>query len=86
MILPNKYLSLTESFIGLSALILDSLNNNKMTIDQLWDSFAKKYVKSNKLKNPPTYQKFILSLDFMYLSEMITYNEKGEIFNENLKT
>jgi hypothetical protein len=41
MILPNKYIILTESFLGLSAILLDTLSNKKMTIDKLWHSFNK---------------------------------------------
>ena len=85
MILPNKYITLTESFLGLSAILLDTLSNKKMTIDKLWNSFNKKYIQSQKLKNPPTYQKYIYILEFMYLTNMISYNEKGEILNENIR-
>lgn len=85
MILPNKYLTITESFIGLSALILDLIGNKKITLDLLWNKFEKKYIKSKKLKSSPTYQKYIYVLEFMYLTEMITYNQKGEILNENTR-
>ena len=85
MILPNKYLTITESFVGISALILDIIENNKITLDLLWNKFEKKYIKSKKLKNPPTYQKYIYVLEFMYLTGMITYNQKGEILNENTR-
>lgn len=85
MILPNKYVTLTESFIGLSALILDVLNNDKMTVDKLWDSFTKKFISTRKINIIPTYQKYIYVLDFMYLANMISYNAKGEIVNENIK-
>ena len=84
MILPNKYLTITESFIGISALILNIVDNKKMTIDLLWHKFEKKFINSKKLKNPPTYQKYIYVLEFMYLTGMITYNQKGEILNENI--
>ena len=59
MILPDKYVTLTESFIGLSALILDTLNNKEMTVDKLWNNFSKKYISSNMIKITPTYQKYI---------------------------
>lgn len=85
MILPDKYVTLTESFIGLSALVLDTLKDKNLTVDKLWNSFVKKYVTSNKIKTPPTYQKYIYVLEFMYLTNMISYNEKGEILNENIK-
>lgn len=84
MILPNKYVTLTESFLGLSALILDTLRDKEMTIDRLWDKFVKRYIVSNKIKVAPTYQKYIYVIEFMYLTNMISYNEKGEILNENI--
>ncbi|HDO9121663.1 ABC-three component system middle component 6 [Clostridioides difficile] len=85
MILPNKYVTLTESFFGLSGLILDILSEKKFTIDKLWNKFKKVYIDSNKINTPPTYQKFIYVLEFMYLCSMISYNDKGEILNENIK-
>lgn len=85
MILPNKYVILSESYIGISALILDTLLNKKMKIDKLWNNFDKKYVKTNIVKNPPTYQKFIYVIEFMYLCGMISYTEGGEILNENIE-
>lgn len=85
MILPNKYLTLTESYIGLSALILDILDNKNMTVDKLWKNFNKRYIQTKKLNIEPTYQKFIYVLEFMYMTNMISYNEKGEILNENFK-
>lgn len=83
MILPNKYITLTESYFGISGLILDVLKNKRLSLDKLWQSFSKKYITSNKLKNPPTYQKFLYVLEFMYLCNMISYNDKGEILYEN---
>lgn len=85
MILPNKYVTLSESYVGISALILDTLLNKKMTIDQLWNKFDTKYIKSNKIKTPPTYQKFIYVIEFMYLCGMISYTEGGMLLNENLE-
>uniref|UniRef100_UPI003F4983F9 ABC-three component system middle component 6 n=1 Tax=Niallia taxi TaxID=2499688 RepID=UPI003F4983F9 len=85
MILPNKYISISESFIGLSALVLDILNDKELTVDKLWNKFEKKYINTKKLNSPPTFQKYIYLLEFMYLTNMISYNAKGEIINENKK-
>jgi hypothetical protein len=85
MILPNKYVTLTESFFGLSALILEVLMDKKLTVDKLWNKFKKAHIDSKKINTPPTYQKFIYVLEFMYLCDMISYNDKGEILNENIK-
>lgn len=85
MILPNKYVTLSESYFGLSALILDVLNSENLPIDKLWDKFDNKYIKHSNINNPPTYQKFIYVLEYMFLTNLISYNEEGEILNENIK-
>ncbi|MFJ6264119.1 MULTISPECIES: ABC-three component system middle component 6 [Lysinibacillus] len=86
MILPNKYVNASESLMGLSALILNCIGKKTMPIDKVWKSFEKKYVINDKLNNPPTYQKFILTINFMFIVGMIEYTDKGEIFNENIKS
>ncbi|MDT2435622.1 hypothetical protein P7D98_08175 [Enterococcus avium] len=83
MILPNKYLSIEESCIGISGLLINCIGKKFLTIDKLWASFERKY--ANKLGNKfPAYQKFIFTVDFMYMTSMISYNDDGEIYNENL--
>lgn len=86
MILPNKYVTISESYVGLSALLLEIIGNKKMTIDSIWKSFTNKYVDKKKIKSPPTFQKIIFVLEFMYITGMINYEEGGKIFNENLKS
>lgn len=86
MVLPDKYVTISESFIGLSALLLDVIGDKSMTVDKLWTKFYKKYIESKKIYSIPTYQKYIYVLEFMYMAKMINYNEKGEMYNENLKS
>ena len=85
MILPNKYISLSDSLIGISSLVLETLSSNKMTIDELWDNFNKSIRQNKKIKNTPTYNKFVLTINFMYITNMINYTEKGVIYNENIE-
>ncbi len=86
MILPNKYITISESLIGLSACILDIISNEKYTVEQIWDKLNKEYINNNKLKYKPNYSKFILTITYMYMSQMINYDDKGVIFNENIAT
>lgn len=85
MILPNKYISNTQSLFGLSALIISSLSRKELTIENLWRIFKKQYIDSYKLSSVPTYQKFLLTLDFMFMTGMINCTEDGAIYNENFK-
>ena len=86
MILPNKYITMSESLIGLSACVLDIIDDNRYTIEQVWDRLNKKYIRTNKIHDKPTYSKYILTITYMYISRMISYDEKGVIFNENIAT
>lgn len=85
MILPDKYVTPSESLVGLGAFILDVVGKNKITIDKLWEKLNKKYISSKIIKYPPSFDKFLYALEIMYLMDCIEYNEKGEVFNENLK-
>jgi hypothetical protein len=85
MVLPNKYLPISESLIGLSALLLDIIGNKQFTIDKLWELFTKKYIDKNKIKVSPTYQKYIYVVEFMYICGFINYNIDGEVYNENIR-
>lgn len=85
MILPNKYISLSDSLIGISSLVLETLSSNKMSIDELWDNFNRSIRQNKKIKNIPTYNKFVLVINFMYMTNMINYTEKGVIYNENIE-
>ena len=41
--------------------------------------------KYNEMNNEYSYIYFIYLIEFMYTSNMISYNVKGEIYNENIK-
>ena len=47
----------------------------------IWEKLKKKY--NSKV---PTYNKFLYTLDFMYITGMIDFDSKGRIFNENTKS
>ena len=43
MILPNKYVPISESLIGISSLILNVLGDKRLTLDELWNNFKNLY-------------------------------------------
>ena len=86
MILPNKYITISESLVGLSACILDVISNKKYTVEQVWNKLNKYYIQNGKLRYKPNYSKYILTITFMYMTKMINYDDKGVIFNENITT
>ena len=83
MILPNKYITLDESYIGIAAYALDALGAESLYVDALWQKFQAQYKGNDRLL--PSYIKFVYVIIFMFSCRMISYNERGEVFNENLK-
>ena len=83
MILPNKYTPLEESYIGIAAHVLEVLGRESLYVDVVWQKFQHQYGDDEKLS--PSYAKFVYVTAFMFSCGMISYNEGGEIFNENLK-
>ncbi|WP_029513857.1 ABC-three component system middle component 6 [Mycoplasmopsis primatum] len=84
MILPNKYIYLTESYYGLGALILQIIGKKKMTIDVIWEKFKEKYTPDN-IYSFPNLQKILCTLIFLFTIKILNVNDKGEIYNENLE-
>ena len=88
MVLPDKYISIEQSLIGLAALVLDVIGQDEIAIENLWTKFSEKYFENSKTKlsHQPSFQKFMMTLNFMYATDMIACDtEKGVLFNENFK-
>ncbi|WML58546.1 ABC-three component system middle component 6 [Neobacillus sp. PS2-9] len=67
MILPNKFISLGNSLLGISSAVLLSLDKPK-SINTLWKVFNK--------ENPKiTYDNFTLSLDLLYMLGLINLSD-----------
>lgn len=67
MILPDKFIKLSDSMIGIGALMLPKLDN-KNTVTSLW----------NEVRSMPeisNYEIFILALDFLFILDLIEFNE-----------
>jgi hypothetical protein len=68
MILPDKSIILANSLIGIGYSIINNLQNQE-TISSLWEK--------TRRSNPAlSYEKFILSLDLLYILDLIVL-EKG---------
>lgn len=67
MILPNKYIPVEESMIGLGAIALRELTV-PLSVSTLWRKM---------MQNPrvATYDRFVLTLDFLFLINAIDYRD-----------
>ena len=64
----------------------NEITKNHKREEQIWEELNKNYIQSKKLKYNPSYSKYILAITYMYMSQMINYDEEGVIFNENITT
>jgi len=84
MILPSKHIRLSESLLGLSAVLLDFLQT-PISVDELWFRFS---VINNKKDVFPAYHSFdnvILALNVLYSMGIIDLEENGNIYNATIR-
>ncbi|WP_438518659.1 ABC-three component system middle component 6 [Clostridium sp.] len=66
MILPSKHIKLSESLIGIGALILESLNK-PMTLEQSWKKFNKNYMDTGIIKKKFNIDVYIDAIMLLYM-------------------
>ncbi len=66
MIMPNKYIKEEDTLLGASAVIFENMTK-KQSISELWD----KVHDDGSVYN---FERFILSLDLLYMLNMIDLN------------
>jgi hypothetical protein len=67
MILPTKTCSLSNSLLGFGTVVLESLNS-PTTVTSLWE-------KIHSDDQQITFEKFILTLDLLYLLSVIEFDQ-----------
>lgn len=65
MILPNKYIKENEALIGVGTILLNFLSGEKALSD-LWESVK-------EIPNIGNYERFILSLDLLFILGLIEF-------------
>ncbi|MCM3390670.1 hypothetical protein M3649_21545 [Ureibacillus chungkukjangi] len=77
MILPQKHIKLSESIFALGAIILSLLEyQNSIGIDELWEKLRSKN-HNEKIIDNYSFDKFIISLDYLFTIGTIDVNENG---------
>ena len=69
MIMPNKYLKEEDTLLGASATIFNNLSS-KQSLSELWDLVKE----DDRIYN---FERFILSLDMLYILGCIDFDEKN---------
>ncbi|ADU32523.1 ABC-three component system middle component 6 [Evansella cellulosilytica] len=77
MILPQKHIKLSESIFAMGAIIYSLLDDNKSVgVDELWERLKSKN-QNEKIIDNYSFDKFIISLDYLFTIGIINSNEKG---------
>jgi hypothetical protein len=77
MLLPSKHIRLSESILGIGALVLEALNE-PMTLDALKTSLDAR-VEREQLSSQPSLEMLVLALNFLFAVSAITTNDNGAI-------
>ena len=77
MILPRKHLTMDESIFGFGAFLLNNMPE-KITVDELWRKYLAAYDK-NTYPVVFSFDRFVLTLDFLFIIGALNMNEKGEL-------
>ena len=79
-ILPNKNMGPKQRLVYLGATILRIVNTKKVDLAYLWIKFK------NNTKGTISYTRYMQTIVYLYSIGAISYNEEGEIFNENIES
>lgn len=71
MILPGKRLSLSRSYLGVGAVLLESIDDRR-TVSLLWDA-------TKERSEVGTFGRFVLGLDMLFVFGLIDIGDDGVI-------
>ncbi len=69
MILPNKHVKISRCILAAGAILLEELREER-TVSSLWESVRDK-------PEIQTFGRFVLSLDLLFVLELVGYDEQG---------
>lgn len=80
MIMPKKHISLSESYIGFGAIVLEILTL-PMTVDDCWKKIQKHYIGKGLISAKNSFDSLVLTLDLLFALNIVEINERGEVYN-----
>jgi len=81
MILPSKHIRFASSLLGLGAILLELLQNEYLTVDELWDLYSRVDNTQDKFPAHHSFDNLILTLNLLHLIGAIDINHQGEVYN-----
>lgn len=76
--MPDKHTRLSESILGLSALVVEVLGKKKMDIDSIWEKCSAK-MKTKSFPYSHSFESLILAIDFLYIAGSVRLDPDGKL-------
>lgn len=80
MILPEKHISLYESYFGFGGYLLQLIDKAE-SVDTIWEKFSQ-VNDTSEFPEYQSYDSFILALNYLFIIGAIDLDEKGLIYCE----
>jgi hypothetical protein len=78
-ILPEKHVRISESLLGIGALVLEIIKGGSRNIDSIWSSLRQKESIREKVNGTVTFDSLILSIDGLFAMGFVELDEEGRL-------
>lgn len=76
-VFPGKHINMSESLVGIGAIILSSLENSPLSLDEIWRSLENNSLLDKRLHGSLPLDSVIITLDFLYCLGAIKLSPDG---------
>lgn len=78
-ILPEKHVRISESLLGIGALVLEIIKGGSRNIDSIWSSLRQKASIREKVNGTVTFDSLILAIDGLFAMGFVELDEEGRL-------
>lgn len=82
LITPTKNVALSQSIIGISSIIYNTVKNDNYSVDEVYEILKSKYYNKKVISYDLDFNQYILGLCFLYSLKKINIKENGVIICE----
>lgn len=78
-ILPEKHVRISESLLGIGALVLEIIRGGSRNIDSIWSSLRQKDSIREKVNGTVTFDSLVLAIDGLFAMGFVELDEEGRL-------
>jgi hypothetical protein len=80
-VLPEKHVNMSESLLGLGALILSCLTGGPKELDDIWVALQKDDAVRHRIHGTVTLDSAVLAIDFLFAIGAVQMSREGVVSN-----